>query len=208
MARLLEARFAPPIRRGARVKQAGVGLIDSLVAIVVVSVSSLGFLSATVSSRTLERENRTVAAANELARRVVEEMLAQPVADLVRNYNDDPADDPGGAGTARGDTFELATGEEWVRKGEEQADIPSRMTCNIELPLGTDGAGNTVLREDLLEAELGSRADLNGDGAIDGVDRAGDYRILPVTIRIEWQSPDGGTRALRFATVLGAGGRS
>ncbi|MBL8842820.1 MAG: hypothetical protein JNL90_14980 [Planctomycetes bacterium] len=191
-------------RRPQRVREAGVGLIDSLVAIVVVSISSLGFLSATVSSRTLERENRTVAAANELARRVVEEMLAVPVADLVKSYNDDPADDPAGAGTARGDLFELRTGEDLVKREDpEQDPVPALMTCRIELPLGTDAGGNTVLREDLLQAELGDRADLNGDGVIDGVDRGGDYRILPVTINIAWPTPDGGTRTLRFATVVG-----
>ncbi len=187
---------------GRAANRRGIGLVDSLVAIVVVSISSLGFLSATVSSSALERETRTVAAANEIARRVVEEMLAQPIAQVVAAYNRDPNDDPRGSGTARGDVFEMPTGEERA-KGDPQA-IPPKMTCRIDLPLATIG-GNEVLREDLLFAELGDRADLNGDGVIDAVDRSGDYRILPITIRVDWLAPDGGTRTLRFATVVGGG---
>jgi hypothetical protein len=51
-----------------------------------------------------------------------------------------------------------------------------------------------ALREDYVDAALEMPHDLNGDGAIDSLDHRGDYRILPVTVTVEWQSPRGPSR--------------
>ncbi len=47
------------------------------------------------------------------------------------------------------------------------------------------------LREDVVDASLGMPRDLNGDGAIDALNHADDYIILPITIRIRWMGVSG-----------------
>src|SRR5262245_21022792 len=106
----LRTSYAHAPSTGARrAGEAGFGLIDSMISIVVISVSTVGFLSASVTSMCLEKENRTVAAANEMSRAVVEQMLALPIQQVLPTYNASKADDPGGAGTARGSAWSIDT---------------------------------------------------------------------------------------------------
>lgn len=215
----------PIDRPGRRVRRDGFGMIDCLVSVVVISLSSFGFLAASMSATSLDIESRTIAAANRLTRVVLEEMQAAPIDELLARYNADPTDDPDGAGTARGDSFELDTtevtkdtrvveiddpncpDEKYNRAEDSISSIPEKMDCKIVLPTTTVG-GTSRLRENTVAPELGLPADLNGDGKIDGVDHDGDYQLLPVQIRIEWPAPDGSTRFLQFTSVLGGRGRA
>jgi Tfp pilus assembly protein PilV len=108
----VESRSGPdlapiPVRR--RSTQSGFGLIDTMISVVVISVSTVGFLSASLTSMSLEKESRTVAAANEMSRAVVEQMLALPIEQVLPTYNATKSDDPNGAGTACGGSFTLDT---------------------------------------------------------------------------------------------------
>ncbi len=232
----------PAVRRA---RQAGFGLVDTMISIVVISVSTVGFLSAHVTSLSLEKENRTVAAANEMSRAVIEEMLAMPVQQVLPSYNSNKNDDPNGAGTARGAAWTMNTTA--VLLADDQAtststgstgllsqvvgttqqvlqqttatatvtsarvaaaealEVPKTMNCAIQLPTTKDAAGNEVLREDTVNPALGLPCDLNGDGKIDSLNHAADYKILPLSIRLSWPTPDGGTRTMTFATVIGGG---
>jgi hypothetical protein len=64
------------------------------------------------------------------------------------------------------------------------------------------GDGST-LREDFQDVELGPPRDLNGDGLVDQADHAGDYRVLPVRIVVEWNGIAGPSRLT--ATTSSAG---
>ncbi len=200
-------------------------MIDGLISVVVISLSSFGFLAASITSSALDAESRTVAVATLLTRRVLEEMQAVPLDDVIASYNANTTDDPRGAGTASGSTFTLETKD--VRlvtdayvddcnltlvdttyaKAEASTAIPKSMDVSIMLPTTTTGAVE-VLRENAIPAELGGPADLNGDGVIDGVDHSADYRILPVVIELQWPTADGGTRTVSYSAVLGGRGRS
>ena len=57
------------------------------------------------------------------------------------------------------------------------------------------------LREDIVMPELGMPRDLNGDGLTDSVDHAGDYRLLPVELRLRWDGP-GGERTMRIRSLI------
>ena len=277
----VELRFRPdlapiPVRR--RSTEAGFGLIDSMISIVVISVSTVGFLAASVTSMSLEKESRTVAAANEMSRAVVEQMLALPIEQVLPTYNANKADDPNGAGTACGsswtmdtttvllatadDTLALdsirlsnsgpgslssgssgtsgsgssgsgssgsgssgsgsgslvgtvvgttqtvlqtVTGTTTAVTDAEAFEVPKTMDCSIGLPTTLDAAGNETLREDIVAPEYGLPCDLNGDGVIDGLNHAADYKILPLVIRLDWPIAGGGTRTMTFAAVLGGG---
>jgi hypothetical protein len=72
-----------------------------------------------------------------------------------------------------------------------------------EAPLDVDPEGVPVFREDVVAPLFGLPADLNGDGAIDGGAREGDYTSLPVCIRVRWGTPDGGSAELRLPAWLG-----
>ena len=43
--------------------------------------------------------------------------------------------------------------------------------------------------------------DLDGDNGVDGFDHEGDYRLLPVLLRLEWQGRSG-TRRAEIRTML------
>lgn len=214
---------SPPSPRQ-RSRRRGVGLIDCLMSIVVISLSTFGYLAASMSSTRLEVETRAVAVAVELTRDVLEELQATPLAELVARYNDDPADDPGGAGTSRGASFVLDTRrsveETHGRNGPKHGGgkhlgldnakvdgakdaIPGQMKCEVRIPTWKDGGGVAQLTENSDLPEFGLPADLNGDGTIDGTNRIAQFHVLPVVIRMEWPKSDGSTRSLDFATVLG-----
>ena len=89
-------------------------------------------------------------------------------------YNADPADDPGGAGTAPGAAFDVAG-------LAPQLGDPDGMVGQVVFP---EVAG--ALREDVADERLGAPRDLNLDGAVDAANHAGDYRVLdrvPVRFR-------------------------
>jgi hypothetical protein len=56
----------------------------------------------------------------------------------------------------------------------------------IQVPVTNDG-GVFTLREDTNAPRYGLPWDLNGDGAIDANDHSGDYRQLPVVVRMRWK---------------------
>ena len=48
---------------------------------------------------------------------------------------------------------------------------------------------------------MGMPRDLDGDGVIDALDHSGDYRLLPVLVRVAWRGSSGPAK-LEFRTML------
>ena len=113
------------------------------------------------------------------ARNKLEEMRGQDFPRLFALYNADPADDPGGAGTAPGAGFQVSFLQPWPGDADG-------LVGRIEFP--TIGG---ELREDVNDRDLGMPRDLNEDDVQDSLDHAGDYVFLPVRIRVEWTSKSG-----------------
>jgi hypothetical protein len=67
---------------------------------------------------------------------------------------------------------------------------PAGKPGQICFPGSTQASPNTLL-ENVTDTNLGMPRDLNGDGVIDGNNHAADYKILPVTVRVQWQSKNG-----------------
>jgi hypothetical protein len=131
--------------------------------------------------RALTRESRR---ASEAIQTMFERMRNEEFADVYRLYNAEPFDDPLGPGTAPGASFDV--------RGL------ARLTSAPELPVGVirfpvlDVAEpgeppSLELREDLAAPELGMPRDLDRDNVIDGADHAGDYAVLPIVARVEWE---------------------
>lgn len=96
-------------------------------------------------------------------------------------FNADDSDDP--VADAPGNTF----GIEGLTL---RADDDDGAVGQILFPT-MDTAGGLALREDVVDADLGMPRDLNGDGVIDTDNHAGDYLILPVTVRVQWRGAAG-----------------
>jgi len=157
-----------------------------LMVVMTILLVAIGAFSGTVASafsqRAVNRENALAATA---AGNLLETMRDQEFALLFALYNEDPADDPGGAGTAPGNRFEI--------RGLDPA--PGAVGDAVGEVIFPSVAGQ--LREDVVNDRLGMPRDLNGDQIVDSADHAGDYFRLPVAIRLRWT----GKAGLREMTV-------
>ena len=61
---------------------------------------------------------------------------------------------------------------------------------------------SSELRENTVDANWGMPRDLNGDGAIDAANHATDYKLLPVRVRVHWQSSNGRECQIQIDTLL------
>lgn len=178
------------IRREHLTRRGGFSLVEIVLVMAILTVSATIYAQTVASSRRLDPIAVETAIAAEAARVAIERIRAQPVDQVLALYDADPANDPGGAGTAPGATFAVAG----LAPGAGGAPVG-----RIEFPL-VDGR----LAEDLVDDMLGFPRDINGDGAVDGLDHRADWVVLPVRVRLEW-TPRGGvgsTRDLELYTML------
>lgn len=150
----------------------------------------LAFSRSVRSSVDLGDTGRESTLATEAARQAIERMQGETFDEIHARFNDDPDDDPDGVGTAPGAGLAV-----------EGLDL---------LPGDADGFAGEILfptmngfdlREDVDDRDLGMPRDLDLDGTIDDSDHSGNYRILPVLVRIEWAGTTG-ERFMSFKTIL------
>ncbi|HVS17164.1 MAG TPA: hypothetical protein VMT18_01095 [Planctomycetota bacterium] len=173
--------------------RAGFSLLELLIAVGVLLFGLLGFSQAVLRSAAQNEAAREGALAAEAAREVLERLQTEDFRNLFRTYNDDPADDPLGPGSAPGSNFAVAGLD--AQDGDADG-LPGR----IEFPVAAGAPG--VLREDVNIPAMGMPRDLDGDEIVDGVDHKNDYRLLPVIVRISWRGRATNSEAV-FRTVLG-----
>lgn len=180
-------------RSGARRRrgQRGLTLVEMLVAMTALMMTMAGYTLVVVGSTRATDAEREVTLATQSARSTIETMKATAFEQVFATYNANPVDDPGGAGTAPGASFA-------VPGLEPVAGDADGLPGEIVFPLGAGGAG---LREDVVDARLGMPRDLNGDGAVDAADHAGDYTLLPVLVRVRWQGTSGPSN-VEFETMM------
>ncbi len=178
--------------RAAR-SRGGFSLLELLIAVGVLLFGLLGFSQAVLRSAATNEAARESALAAEAARELLETLQVEDFRSLFRMYNGDPADDPLGPGTAAGQDFAVAG-------LDPQADDADGFVGRIEFPVVPGAPG--VLREDLDLPAMGLPRDLDGDALVDASDHKGDYRLLPVIVRITWRGRATDSEAV-FRTVLG-----
>lgn len=172
----------------------GFTFVELLVGMTVLAVALL-ILSSVVSSMAQQRAvNRETSLAVAAARNTLETLRSQDFGLLFALYNADPSDDPGGAGSAPGQRFAIAG----LQPMPEAAD---GLQGEIVFPTVDDPLDGQQLREDVVLRALGMPRDLSGDNVIDALDHGHGYFILPVQIRVRWQSPYG-PRTYALATQL------
>lgn len=184
----IHPRVTPPARRqGFTFLELAVGMTILLVALLIFS----SVVSAMAKQRTTNRETGLAVAA---ARNMLETLRAEPFAQVYALYNSDPADDPGGAGTAPGHRFAVAG-------LDPTADAADGLQAEIVFPVVDDPVTGLALREDVVLSALGMPRDLSGDNVVDDQDHSGGYFILPVLVRVRWRSPNG-IRQYEMSTQL------
>lgn len=178
-------RVAPPV------VAAGFSIVEVLLVLTILTVG-IGMFAGTLGSiMGLGPSLRESARATEAARSVIESLRGQNFDELWRLYNADPADDPAGPATGPGPAFDVAG----------LVAVPGDADGRVGIVVFPEDGGE--LREDMVDARLGLPRDLNNDGAVDALDHGGDYRVLPVVVRVEWRGK-GPARRIELYTTLTA----
>ncbi len=177
-------RGVPPVRRGFT-------LLELMIVMSVLLVAFLAMSQTLVTSIKLTSVNRESALAADGIRERVEILQGvEEFSELFALYNANPDDDPGGVpGSAPGSGFAV----DGLRLVEGD---PDGFVGEIVFPtIGFE------LREDAENTDLGMPRDLDGDGGLDREDHAGDYRLLPVLLRLHW-SQGGLERTMEVRTLI------
>lgn len=183
----------PAPSRGARRRRAGFTMIDVMMAAVVLAIAISGLCGSILVAMSLNRVNRDTAVAQQAARLAIEQLEGRSFGEVFAAYNANVGDNAALGSPAVGPGFAVPGLE--VLAGDADG-----MCGRFMFPV-QDVGGVEQLREDAVDASLGMPRDLNGDGAIDALNHAADYRLLPVRIRVEWQGRVG-PRQLDFETML------
>ncbi len=154
-------------------------MLELVVVMAMLTVAVGLFSSTLISTARHSRMKREISVASEGARRALEWMRSQSAATLFASFNDSPADDPGGVGSAPGSNFQVPGLN--LRDGDADGCVGKILFPCV----------GTSLREDVVDAALGMPRDLNGDAEVDAVGHNGDYLLLPVHVRIEWKGVGG-----------------
>ena len=163
-----------------------------MIAIALLAIALMGFSRSMVSSMVASQTETEIRSASEAGQSVLEELSGATFSDVFALYNDDPDDDPAGV-TGPGSSF-IVDGLDATQPGGSAGEIL--------LPI-VEVDGGYQVREDLELPEIGMPRDLNGDGVIDAVDHSGDYVILPVRVRLEWDSGRGRSEVVFRSVLMG-----
>ncbi len=180
--------------RRVRLGRGGFTLIELAIGITVLLVGVLGFAQTMVSIERTQTRTRESGRATQAARGMLERIQAEAFPEAFRRFNADPADDPGGAGTAPGAFFAVEGLS--VQPGDTDGFVG-------QVIFPTPAGAPNELRESTVDAALGMPRDLNGDGVVHATaSYSTDYRVLPVRVRVAWIGT-AGRSAIELRTVLG-----
>lgn len=177
------------MRSGHGSPENGWTLLEIVISTVILLTILVGFSYGLVSSTSLGRATREQGTAREAARWRLEELRGTVFEEVLARFNEEPGDDPAG-GTSPGAHFD-------VPGLDPRPDDPDGHVGEIVFPLSEDGE----LLEDLELERLGMPRDLTGEGDIDDIDHALDYRLLPVLLRLQWRGASGNA-SFEVVTVL------
>jgi prepilin-type N-terminal cleavage/methylation domain-containing protein len=166
-----------------------------LAVVMTILLSALLIFSSTVSGVAKQRSvNRETGLAVSAARNLLETLRSEDFGEVYALYNADPADDPGGPGSAPGHRFAVAG-------LDEAPDSLDGLEGEVVFPTAWSAGGALELREDLEIRALGLPRDLSGDGKVDDQDHSAGYFILPVLVRLRWKGATG-VRQFELASQL------
>lgn len=157
------------------------------IAVMVVGVSALA--STVVTGSALNQVSHETEVARKAIETQIDAMRSTTFAQVFATYNGVGSDDPNGANTAAGQYFPV-TGLTPV------AGAPGGVCGRILFP-----STGPQLFENAVDTTIGMPRDLSLDGAVDAVDHAADYMILPVRVRVQWLG-SAGPRTIELQTQI------
>ena len=163
-------------------KTAGFTLTEVMLALSILVVAVGGTLGTLNAYVRLDQQTAQKALALRAAEMQLERLQSEPFGELFERYNSDSTDDPAGVLPSPGEHFAVEGLD--VQPGDADGFVGQ-----IRFP--EDPAAPGVVREDLVDRELGTPLDLNLDGVVDGADHTFDHVILPVRVEIRWAGPAG-----------------
>lgn len=169
-------------RHQAANRASGFTLTEVMLALTVLVVAVGGTLGTLNAYVRLDQQTAQRSVALRAAEMQIERLQSEPFSELFERYNANAADDPAGLLPSPGQHFAVPGLD--VQPGDADGFVG-----RIFLP--EDPAVPGVLREDLVDADLGTPLDLNLDGIIDGADHALDHVVLPVRVEVRWTGPAG-----------------
>ncbi len=172
-----------------RTRSRGVTLIELSITIAFLAIAFGAVVSTLTASIYLNKSNSESHEAYLAGCSAIERLRSARFDEAFAAFNADPTDDPGGVGKALGNAFDVSG------LSPQSGDADGRVG---EIVFPGDGFD---LREDAVNAELGLPCDLNGDGLVDNKDHSGNYKLLPVVVRVRWRG-EAGDRVLEFTTLL------
>lgn len=176
-------------RSHAASRRRGLTLVELAVSITVMAFALCAAASTVITTGALNQKNHETEVARRAAENMIEVLRNTSFDKVFPTYNSVGSDDPNGANTAPGNLFAV--------------------TGLTPIPGAPGGVAGTILIaspgpglfENVNDASLGMPRDLNADGVVDAVNHAGDNRVLPVRVRIRWQSKSG-PRTVELSTLL------
>ncbi|HEX6885962.1 MAG TPA: type II secretion system protein [Planctomycetota bacterium] len=176
------------MRPHARARRAGFTLLELMISATVFLLVAGAVTTSVVVSSALNTTARETAQATRAAESLLEELKGTEFAEVFARFDASTANDPA-LGSSPGAGFAVSG------LGVQDGDADG-LVGRVEFPvIGAE------LREDVADAELGLPRDLNGDGVVDALDHAADYRILPVRVVVAWSGKNG-ARTVELVTVL------
>jgi len=171
----------------------GLTLLEVVFSITVLAIGITALARLTVGLQRSASMSHETELATQAARAMLERIQAESFSQAFRSFNATGADDPGGADTAPGANFAVAGLR--ARPGD-----PDGQPGEVLFP--SPAGQPDVLAESVQDPRLCMPQDLSGNGAIDALNHATDYQLLPVRVRVRWQSRDGTTGAVELMTIL------
>lgn len=165
----------------------GFTLVEVAAVVALLLLALLGFAATVTGGMDAVQLARENSEATQAARRTMERLQdyeSIPFDEVFASYNEPDSDDPSGSLVRPGAHFA-------VRLPALDTDSDG-LPGYIEFPTSDNGL---ELREDV------AGRDLNADGVIDTSDHSGDYRLLPVIVRVQWRSR-GRAQELTLQTIL------
>lgn len=171
----------------------GMTLVEVMIALSVAAIGMLGFSQAIIAAVALNEANQEEALARAGAQEFLESCQGVTFDEVFARFNLNDLDDPA-AGPIFGGSFA-------VEGLQAQDGDPDGMVGEVQFPTIFLVDNREVLREDVVDAELGSPQDLNGDNVIDDLDHSEDYLLLPIRVSVSWRGRAGPSQ-IEFRTIL------
>lgn len=178
-------------------------LIELLISFSALMVVLLGFSRMLISARMASSTTHEATQAKEAARGMLEVLQGTRFSQAYALYNANPGDDPAAP------VPEFLAGAGFRVPGPQRYEANDPSHDALKPPAGLPRCGqilfpeaNGVLSENVHLPQFGwVDLDLNGDGDHDDADVSGDYKFLPVVVRVSWDGA-GGPGSVEFKTVI------